>query len=501
MIMVLKLSKTFQTIRAHWSTFVISLLSFIVFVELVQVTSVPMATQFWGDEYYSLWIAMQSTLSGFVSCQLHDGNGPIFNILLWFWYRIVPYGDKYLLLLPQIFVALSVLLTGIATRKLLGNKAGVLASLLILININYIQYGNELRTYSLTVFASALMMWMYFRRLEIMGRESTSSIVTYGLSVALLAYTHYCAFFVCLMFFLSDIVLIIKNKIQRRVMFSYIEAAIIFVPWFIYYIKHTRSSPWQSYIPSATDMFGMLQYLNSNNQVITFICVAAIVFSAIVVLRRDVLNTRLRAMFICSIVAIGYIFIMYASSVIMAKYLTKGTFWVPRYFLVIVPFLIFSISAFFTEIIEQTKIDKKTVIPTVIIISVLVFCLPQQYIQLKSYPSPTQWANWLESAADWLYEQPDIYGSDVGLYYAGYNSSDAWRSYSLEQLGRRPALHYVGIDKTLNTINKLYTVENHVGLSQEQLKILNGQFDLISEDNNLRVKIWQRKERGREGSN
>jgi uncharacterized membrane protein len=470
---------------------VIAFLSFIVFVELVQVSFVPFATQFWGDEYFSLGAALLPNFFEIGQYMLYDGNGPIFNSLLWFWYRIVPYGDKYLLLLPQIFVMLSILVVGIASRKLLGNKGGIVAAILILININYILYGNELRTYSLTVFASAFMMWMYFCRLEIMGKENTRSIVMYGVSLAFLVHTHYCAVFICLWLFLCDIVLIIKNKIQRRTVFSYILASIIFMPWAIYYLKNHTNTPYQLYIPSITDIFNRFQYLNSNNQTITFICIAAMVFSVIVFFYNNLrTSTRLQAMFISCATISGFIFIMYSSSVLLTKYLNKGNFWVERYFLAILPFIIFVISAFFVEVIERIKVDR-TIAMSVIIISILLFYLPQQYIQLKSFRGPTQWADWLESAANWLYEheQDSIYESDTGVYYTVY---DSWRDYSLEKLGRRKALNYVNINDKLTGVNKIYTVEEHVGLSDAQLSKLKEQFELIKDYKDIHVKVWQR---------
>jgi hypothetical protein len=482
--------------KAHWATMVIVLLSVIVFVELAQVASVPMAIQFWGDVYISLDTAMQSTISGICRSMLTNSTGLPFEFLLWLWYRIAPYGDKYLLMLPQIFVALSVLMTGLAAKKLLGSKGGILAAILVLVNINYIQYGNELRTYSLTVFASALMLWLYFHRLEIMGREDTYSIVAYGLSIALLAYTHYCTLFVCLLFFLSDMVLIIKNKIQKRAIFSYIMAAVIFLPWFIYFLKNHTGNPWSYHNLSAKDMFYMLKWLNFDNQVVTLICIVAIIFSVVVFLRRNAISTRLRAMFICSIVIVGFIIIMYTCSAILTKYLNTGNFWVARYFLVIMPILVFVVSAFFTEIVEQIKLKgyKRAIAPTLTISAVLIFCLPHQYALLKLYPGPNQWGAYLKSAANWLYEQPDIYEYDTGVFLYRVNMS--WRHYYLEELGRRPKLHYVDAnDEALGSINKLYTLELWAILSKDEqlFNKLKEKFELVKYDEYLHITTWKRK--------
>jgi uncharacterized membrane protein len=501
--------------KAHWATMVIALLSVIVFVELAQVVSAPMAPQFCGDEYFSLEAAMKPTISELCRYSARqDGNGPIFNILLWFWYRIVPYGSRYLLMLPQIFMALSVLMTGLAAKKLLGSKGGVLAAVLLLINIDYMQYGNELRTYSLTCFATALMLWLYFHRLEIMGKEDTCFIVAYGLSMALLVYTHCCALFVCLLFFSSDMVLIIKNKIQKRTIFSYIIAAVIFLPWFIYFFKHSSlnliaRAPY----PSVMGMFHMLKYLSCDNWAVTFICIAAIIFSVIMVLRRKVISTRLRAMFICSIGIVGFIVIMYATSVILVEYLHKGSFWVHRYFILQVPLLVFVISALFTEIVEQIKLKghKQAIVSVLIIGTVLIFCLLHQYMQLKLNPTihrndawlgsavkPTpayrRDDTWLGASANWLYEQPDIYESDTGVYC--YHMPDSWRKYCLEQLGRRPKLHYVDVsdEKTLNGINKLYIVQLWSPIEcSETFNKLKEKFEEIKIGGYCSVRAWRKR--------
>jgi uncharacterized membrane protein len=151
-------------------------LAFLAFTMLARVASVPMSTQFWGDEYFSVGVALQPTIpDAFLEIAHYEGNGPLFGILLWFWFRIVPYGDKYLLLLPQIFAALSVFAVGLAAREILGNTGGVTAAILLLINTIFIQFGNELRTYTLTVFVSALLLYTYFRRLKGQGGELLST--------------------------------------------------------------------------------------------------------------------------------------------------------------------------------------------------------------------------------------------------------------------------------------------------------------------------------------
>jgi hypothetical protein len=289
------------------------------------------------------------------------------------------------------------------------------------------------------------------------------------------------------MLFISDVALVITKKVRKRIVLSYIGAAALFAPWFIFFLKNKSADPWNLNVPAITELFNIGKRLLNHNLIIIFLCILAFVAITIIFLTERKQTIVLPA-FICASTASGFILIMYLTSIILTKYFKIGNFWTFRYFLVILPFLIFVPSSFFVLVIERLKIEK-TYIPAIIICAVLAFYLPQSYIELKSTPSPTQSNDWLEAAADWLCQQPDIHDPNVGVYA---RVRFAWKEYTAEQLGRRDALPYVAINDSLNSIDKLYTLESHVPMSWE-LKTLNEQFEIIGKDDKLHIKIWKRK--------
>jgi uncharacterized membrane protein len=457
---------------------------------------IPMRTQFWGDEYLSLHVAMSKTLSEAVSrIPTIEGSGPLFDLLLWFWFRIVPYGDKWLLLLPTIFAALSIFATGMAAREMLGGVGGAAAAMLMLMCNSYINYGNELRTYTLTVFASALLLWVYLRRLKSAGNEKPRNLALYGLLTALLVYTHYCAFFICFILFLFDIVYIVKKQMQKRVIFAYAGATLLFAPWFLYYTTTRTASPFQRYVPTLPELFILGKTLLNNN--LLFVFVFALALCTLVVdiwIAKKRPTIHMRAAFICIVTTCGFVLLMYVASLILTKALNMGNFWVFRYFLVVLPFLFFPIAELFCGVTNLLVrlVQTKLYVAHIVLAALVMFYLPQSYIELKAHPSSTYTYDWLESAAEWLYAQQDIYLRTVAVVLRPYD--DDWMEYTVGQMGRRDLFSYVNAlnNDTLQGINKLYTIDTHVPIDFSQT-ILAEQFEQVSGNESLRIKIWERK--------
>ncbi len=144
------------------------------------------AKNLWLDEMWSLVIARLPVSSILWSARNQDPNAGLYNLLLHFWIRM---GQS-----EAVIRALS-LVCGVAVipvlyllgKRLFHRSVGLLAALLIAINLFHIQYSQEARAYSLVVMLVSLSSLFFVRYLE---ERTASDWILYVLASALAVYAH-----------------------------------------------------------------------------------------------------------------------------------------------------------------------------------------------------------------------------------------------------------------------------------------------------------------------
>ncbi|MDR3166147.1 MAG: glycosyltransferase family 39 protein [Synergistaceae bacterium] len=504
----------------HNDSVIIVLIALFAFVELLVVAAIPGSTQFWGDEFASLWPAVQSTLNGSISVTMtYDSPGIIFNTLLWFWYHIIPYGDKYLLILPAFFAALSIWATGMAVGSRFGGRGGIVASLLMLINTGYtllghtttgyISYGNELRNYTLAVFVSALLLWSYISRMKLPGRESPKQLVTFGLTMALLFYCHYVAAIMFVGLFAIDAVLFIKRKIGFRVVFAYAIAFILVLPRFLIsdnnalVNKVISGQGWFDHVPDIKEIARTAFTLVGGNPLLIILFAGAVFYTFWTYFTRDKSSMEETSQrFYCLTVALSLpvlfylVFIVYTVGILGGK-----SWWDMRYFLLILPWMIYVITSMLFSLSYKYSLRHRTHIVKTILIIALIAIPIQSFLCLYSCPSASKWADWQKESADYIYNQSDVRDPKVGVTFAANYALYApygWKFYYLEQAGQREPLNYIEMNSSfdnfigLDGINKLYVAEGHGG-EYWTADILSLQFEKIQVLEDIHVTVWERR--------
>jgi uncharacterized membrane protein len=294
---------------------------------------------FWLDELYSIGIVHNAdAISICRETLLGDVHPPLFYLMVSLFYRVMPYGEPYLLLLPIAFtiggiVALS------KTGKVLGGEDLGFFVLCVAVTSSILQRqgGWELRSYSMLFCFSSVTLLCYVKRLK---EETNRNIVFYGLSLTLLLYTHYFGAILAFFYGLMDLYSWLRKKIAFKCILSYLLAGFFFVPWLvlvlIYNSRDVLDSFWP-YPPKAAAPILSVAYLLSNS----LICCFFFGVGALRILfgerrkseeKRDAVALSVwRRLFGCILWVIATVFCY-------SKFINpRGGMYVDRYFFVVLP--------------------------------------------------------------------------------------------------------------------------------------------------------------------
>jgi len=127
------------------------------------------AESLWIDEGYSI-----SNANHFDPTAWAQNIRPIYYLFLWVWMRL-GHGEFFLRLPSAIFGAGAVMMVYILGKRLVGERAGILASLLMAISPLEVNHSQEIRMYSLAVLLALAAMYEFVLLME--GRSGRHLIL------------------------------------------------------------------------------------------------------------------------------------------------------------------------------------------------------------------------------------------------------------------------------------------------------------------------------------
>jgi 4-amino-4-deoxy-L-arabinose transferase-like glycosyltransferase len=145
----------------------------------------------WIDEAFTVHNARLAftELAGFSARDIHP---PLYSFFMWAWVRV--FGDsEFSIRLPAaIFGTLTVPLAAAITRRLYGSRAALAAAFVVAINVFFVHYSQEARSYALVGFLCAASTLAYLAGHE---RWSTPRVTLYLVATVALVYTHHAGWF------------------------------------------------------------------------------------------------------------------------------------------------------------------------------------------------------------------------------------------------------------------------------------------------------------------
>lgn len=417
----------------------------------------------WLDEMFQVdYCRTSSTLLDIICIDPY--TPPLFNIIAWCWYRLVPYGEIWLHIPSLCFVIIALFLISATGRRLHGRMLGFLAAMLFVINAKvFSECIFSFRAYSLLLVLSCLFLYLYIRRIQ-----TSTEKITWKLSVALaittlaLGYTHYFGVLFAAMFFIVDLYLLARGRLngaRLKVFMPYAFALLFYIPWLSVAFEtlekaktNALAHSWQSVISGGEPNFHSFLYWLSGEvaevlMLFNIACVTIVIVSAWRIYKHKYewqKEIPMLAMIFAVVFMLGGMW-FYCSYIN-----TNSMMWVSRYFVPLIPCVVLITTSGFYRMIEHLPIpDFLQVVCAILIVALLI---PSCVATIHNDLLETSSTRFYKSLTQWLESKSDI-EKDTTLVMAVINTTDkgrqvqAWKHYYFDKKDSR--------DFNVNILNAL----------------------------------------------
>jgi len=413
----------------------------------------------WQCDKYSLWADefAQICYSGLDkslldSALIVDPTPPLFNVLANVWYDITPYGDRWLLLLPQLAVALAVYVAGCWGEMMGGRRVGIWTAMLLGSSRMVIAHcGFEFRGYGVYLLFAVLTLYNHGKLLERGCGAFGKYAFFYWFSLLGLVYSHA---FGSLMFFVLaglDIILVLCRRLSWRMIAVYFCAGILFLPWVFYFFSQTGSrvvnaeSGWMR-TPNTSSIPRLVAYL-CGNHVLTCVLFALaalfILWKLAEAVKKREWDAELIHKMVPFVVTAGVIMVVFMYSVIRPH---VRSFWVERYFTGLFSCAMAACALGADALC--TLLERKSVraariggsLCALAIVSVFLGRLLMEDIPMVKF--------YHKESTEIMYQQPDIRDEGVIILCSSTAYLEGWEEYYCEQKGAREGLSLHSLRKT-----------------------------------------------------
>lgn len=486
---------------------------------------------FWADEIASVgYIRNGLSLSEVIDTYLYvDTNLPLYPLMLYVIYRIMPFGEKFLLIPSILFCLAGIVFLALAAEKLKGKRAGFLALCMgTSSGILIWQAAWEIRCYALVFMLSALVLYAYIKKSLDPNKKN---MIFYSVSVAFFFWTHWFAFIVIAFYGFVDLISVILKKISWKQLFSYVPGCLISFPWLIlsFYYKSEVLEDFWSEVPQWKNMVWTILFYLDGSRVLWYLCLitgAALLAGAVYWWRRPQSEEKVKVMLAAScVVSIGWVIgIVYVYS----HYLAPGSsLYIERYFTVIQPHILLVTTLGLEYILnlaykikngevkipvvpERVWIPKAaawTARAAVIVLLVVSFaaCYRNEYVAIRKPFEPYR------EAAEYMAEEKGIW--DEKSLFTGSNRYcmlDGFVHYYFEKRGYEPPANITGgtvlseqesrfygdytqfSEEELLSYERIYCLRIHMSVDEELQQFLNTHYRLIEDSAENGIEIWER---------
>lgn len=441
-------------------------------------------TSFWYDEFAQLDFSGEGKTL-LASALTKDATPPLFNVLANIWYHLVPYGQRWLLLLPQLAMAAAVCVTALWAELLVGRTAGVFAALILGFSQMVIeQCGFEFRGYGFYLLLASLCFYLHARR-AVCGNKPRL-MAAYVLSLCGLLYAHLFGSLIVASLALWDLALTREKRLKQLA--PYLTAGLLFLPWVIYFFNEIVDDfsgakavrDWMI-VPTLWDVVKLGTYLCGNHIVVC----ALSLFGAALALRDAICTkteiARERLVPLAAILFMVTVMLIFAH--IRANY---STLWVKRYFTGLFPCAAVLAgwgAQWAYEAVRRGKTQRRAAVYSAFLVAALFAVIVPVFLYKTAadISSLTRYAH--REAAVFLNEQADIENEDVIVLSTLGDFTDDWYAYYVVRAGlpadfHAESLYDLGPEK-LASYRVVYVDEGFLGFPEETeraLALLNGMY-------------------------
>ncbi len=302
------------------------------------------AHSFMYDELYTLgFISKDNSFIDMMRIFFTDEvtNPPIYDIFLFFWYRIVPWGEGWMLFPNLIFFVTGLITISRALVRKTGNTRSVLFVFVISwLNPAVFEYMlYYLRCYAMVFMFSAFALNWFMRVQE---NPSLKNIAVHGLILTCLSLTHYYGAIVTFAFGICDAVLIIMKRKRWKVFCAYLMAGGMTGLYLITAILHRTknlSSYWGQ-VPGLNDIWKISWMLLLNKcGIFLFVLVLALTASANIILKEKRISEKvMENLFVFLAVVLLTVGFVFGYGIFINP---EGSILIHKYFMLLLPEIVF----------------------------------------------------------------------------------------------------------------------------------------------------------------
>lgn len=477
----------------------IILMAFIALLQLFVAWHYAGIDCFWLDELYEVaWAENANNLWDHCFNSGAAAPLPIWMAIFHLWYQMAPYGEKWILVLPEVATSVGIFLVGMCGREYSGPRAGVCAVLLGLISKHILgQCSYEIRSYGLYFASAALLLYLYLRSWRSEGHKINLPLMC--IVMTFFAGMHYYAVIYCVALFLIDVYAYFVFKIKTRSIIPYVVAAISYIPNLICQKMIGVNSSWQA-TPDLSAIKNLILYLNNDSILITlfFLFGSSLLICnwlAMIKMHRKVDES----LFLKSTTPLFLIIFKISIFFIYGRFINPSvSLWSNRYFCALFPCTFVIAASAFNMLCKWADqfSSKKILGRHVASVFLAILLVPSSLIVVietgKQVREP-----WRQ-AADWIYAQSNyIFSSNtIILTTADQQVNSGWEKYYIERQGRRDALPVVTIweisGQQLKKYDRIYLLELHGAFPKSRLESL--QDYGIIEKPGYGITVYSRKE-------
>jgi uncharacterized membrane protein len=219
-----------------------------------------------GDEPFSVYVS-QFDISSIISYLTHGNNPPLFEIILHYWIKFFGIGVSSVRALPCLFSALTVWFIYKIGTTFFSSKTGIISSILYTLSNYQMYFAHETRVYSLFLLLTCISFYAY---MHLIKSPSLKFRIIHALTLILLPYAHYLAFFVWFIQLLLTLSLKeIRAKILKQYLLNLLIALILFVPvisvFFSRLLDSTIHGTWLQPVTNLGQLHDVLKYLTNDS--------------------------------------------------------------------------------------------------------------------------------------------------------------------------------------------------------------------------------------------
>lgn len=481
---------------------------------------------FWADELASIgFIRDGLSIPEVLNTYLYrENNLPMYPMILYVIYRIMPYGEKFLLIPSILFCVAGVILLAMTVSRLKGKRAGFIALCMgTSSGILIWQAAWEIRCYAMVFLLSTFVFYTFIGKYLEPGRKQ---LILFGTAVALCLWTHWFACILLVFYGMTDLMMVIMRRISWKHLLCYVPGCLLYFPWLLvsFYYKSWGLENYWSDVPGWKNTLWTVLFYLSGNRLLWYICLitgALLCVGAVRYIRRPASEEKIKAMMAAFSVAvtgwvIGVVFVF------SRYFYPEGGLFVERYFTVVQPQILLVTALGIDHILDLAdrlavtekiksillaRISAWVIRAIVILILAVAFitCYRDSYIAIRKPLEPYR------EAADYLIGEQGIW-DDKSLFMGSneFCMLDGFVHYYFEKRGFEPPTHivdsmvhseqetrfycnYAQLSKEqLLSYDRIYYLRIHMDMDDDMKQILSEYYVQIPTQNENEVEIWER---------